>query len=89
MTHALQLQINITLICQLVVLKGGEPKLSYQPVTPRPTGYGNATATYICRTKIPSHTYAKHQYSYELEYESTMIIYIPTYKVQAHCYHRE
>jgi len=27
---------------------------------PRPTGYENVTATYICRAKIPSYTYAKH-----------------------------
>ena len=34
--------------------------------------------TYICRAKIPSHTYAKHQCRQKSEYESKMIIYIPT-----------
>jgi len=34
--------------------------------------------TYIHRKEIPSHTYAKHQYRQELEYGSTMVIYIPT-----------
>ena len=29
-------------------------------VTPHPTGYGDTTATYIRRVKIPSHTYVKH-----------------------------
>jgi len=31
-------------------------------VTPRPDGYGDATATYIRRSEISSRIYAKHQY---------------------------
>ena len=61
-TRALQLQINITLICRLVVLKMWESRLWYHPVTPRSRGYGDVTATYIRRSKIPSRIYAKHQY---------------------------
>jgi len=34
-------------------------------VMPRPIGYGDATATYIRRSKIPSHIYVKHQYMQE------------------------
>jgi len=49
-------------------------------VTPRSGGYGNVTATYICRSEIPSHIYAKHQYKQESECESTVIIYIQTEK---------
>ena len=30
-------------------------------VTPRPHEYGDTTATYIRRTEIPSHMYAKYQ----------------------------
>jgi len=40
-------------------------------VTPRPDGYGDATAMYIHRTKISSHIYVKHQYRPKSEYEST------------------
>jgi len=29
---------------------------------PRSRGYGDVTSTYICRSKIPSCIYAKHQY---------------------------
>ena len=32
-------------------------------VTPRSGGYGDATATYIRRSEIPSRIYAKHQYN--------------------------
>ena len=46
-------------------------------LTPCPTGYGDATATYIRRAKIPLHTYTKHQHRQESEYGSTMLIYIP------------
>jgi len=49
-------------------------------VVPRSYGYEDATATYICRSEIPSHIYAKHQYMQESECESTMVIYIPTEK---------
>ena len=46
---------------------------------PHPTGYGDATVTYILRVKISSYTYAKQvMYSQELEYESTVVLYIPT-----------
>ena len=31
-------------------------------VTPRSCGYGDVTATYIRRSKIPSRIYIKHQY---------------------------
>ena len=37
-----------------------EPRLRYHPVTPRSRGYGDVTATYIRRSKIPSRIYAKH-----------------------------
>jgi len=49
-------------------------------VTPRSRGYGDVTATYIRRSKIPSRIYTKHQYKEESEYESTEVIYIPTEK---------
>ena len=55
-TCALQLQINISLICQLVVPKMWEPKLWYHPVTPRSRGYGVVTVTYIRRSEYP-HVY--------------------------------
>ena len=54
-----------------------EEEFPSKGVTPRSLGYGNVTVTYICRTKIPSQMYAKHQYMQESECESTMIIYIP------------
>jgi len=38
-----------------------EPKLWYHPVTPRFHGYGDVTATYIRRSELPSHIYAKHK----------------------------
>ena len=40
-------------------------------VTLRSRGYRDVTATYICRSKIPSRIYAKHQYRQESEYGST------------------
>ena len=46
-------------------------------VMPRSYGYGDATAMYIRKVKIPSHMSAKHQYRQESEYGSTMLIYIP------------
>ena len=49
-------------------------------VTPRSRGYGDVTATYIRRSEIPSHIYAKHQYRQESECGSTVVIYIPTEK---------
>ena len=49
-------------------------------VTPRTRGYGDVTATYIRRTEIPSHIYAKHQYRQESECESIVVIYIPKEK---------
>ena len=36
--------------------------------------------TYICRSKIPSHIYAKHQYIQESEYGSTWSTIHPTYE---------
>ena len=57
-------------------------------VTPRSGGYGDVTATYLRRAKIPSHIYAKHQYKKESEYESTVIIYILVIMTQVHSYHR-
>ena len=47
---------------------------------PRSRGYGDVTATYIRRSKIPSRTYTKHQYKEESEYGSTEVIYIPIEK---------
>ena len=38
-------------------------------MAPRSHGYGDATATYICRSEIPSRIYAKLQYRQELEAE--------------------
>ena len=35
---------------------------STENVTPRSRRYGDVTATYIRRVKIPSRIYAKHQY---------------------------
>jgi len=56
------------------------PKLWYQPVTPRFHGYGDATATYIRRSELPPHIYAKHQYRQESEYGSKWcIIHSNTY----------
>ena len=43
-------------------------------------GYRDSTATYIRRAEIPSYMYTKHQYMQESEYESKVIIYIPTEK---------
>ena len=45
-------------------------------VTPRSHGYRDVTMTYIRRSKIPSHIYAKYQYMQESEYGSTVIIYM-------------
>ena len=88
-TRALQLQINTSLICQLVVLRMLEPRLWYHPVTPRSGGYGDVTATYIRRLEIPSRINAKHHYMQELECGSTMIIYISAEITQVYGYHRE
>ena len=49
-------------------------------VTPRSRGYGDVTATYIRKSKIPPRIYTKHQYRQELECGSTVIIYIPIEK---------
>ena len=49
-----------------------------QIVTTRPVGYEDTTVTYICKKKILSHMYAKHQCREESEYESIVVIYIPT-----------
>ena len=46
-------------------------------VTPQSRGYGDVTATFIRRVKIPSHMYGKYSYRQESEYESTVVIYIP------------
>jgi len=51
-----------------------------ESVTPRSSGYGDITATYIRMSEIPSRIYAKHQYMHESEYGSTAVIYIPTEK---------
>ena len=40
-------------------------------VTPRSGGYGDATATYIRKSEVPSRMYAKHQYKKKSEYGST------------------
>jgi len=58
-------------------------------VTSRSGGYGDVTATYIRRSKIPSCIYAKHQHRQESECESTVVIYILTEITQVHGYHRE
>jgi len=42
---------------------------------PRSGGYGDATATYIRRSEIPSRIYAKYQYRQVKEYGSTWHIY--------------
>ena len=52
----------------------------FYTVTPRSHEYGDVTATYIHRSKIPLRIYAKLQYRKESEYESTVVIYIPTEK---------
>ena len=39
-------------------------------VAPRSYGYGDVTATYIRKSEIPSHIYAKHQYNQESEAEA-------------------
>ena len=57
-------------------------------VTPRSRGYGDVTAIYIRRSKIPSHIHTKHQYKQKIEGESTVVIYISTIIVQVYCYHR-
>ena len=57
-----------------------EPRLRYHLVAPRSCGYGDVTATYICRSEIPSRIYAKHQYRQKSEYGSTVVIYILTEK---------
>ena len=49
-------------------------------MTPLPHGYGDVTTTYIRRSEIPSHIYAKYQYRKESEFESTVVMYIPTAK---------
>ena len=40
-------------------------------VTPLSRGYGYVTVTYIYRSEILSHIYAKYQYIKKSEYEST------------------
>ena len=55
---------------------------------PGSCGYEDVTATYICRVKILSHIYAKHQYRKESEYGSTVVIYIPAITTQIYSYHR-
>ena len=62
-----------SILSQLLILK----TVWSRTVTPRSRGYGNVTATYIHMVEIPSHMYAKHQYIQELEYGSTLVIYIP------------
>ena len=49
-------------------------------MTPRSCGYGDVTATCICRSEMPSRIYAKYQYRQESECGSTVVIYIPTEK---------
>ena len=51
-THALHLQINLSLICRLGVLKMWERRLWYHPAMPRPGWYENVTATYIRRENM-------------------------------------
>jgi len=53
---------------------------SSYPVTPRSCGYENVTVTYICRSRIPSHIYAKHQHKKESEHESMWCIIQSTYE---------
>jgi len=65
-----------------------EPRLWYQPVAPRSGGYRDATATYIRRSEIPLHIYAKHQYRQESEAEAQGNIH-SNRKVQIHGHHRE
>ena len=49
-------------------------------VTSRSHGYRDVTAMYIRKSKILSRIYAKHQYRQESEFESIVVIYIPTEK---------
>jgi len=54
----------------LQTARGTKPAWIHKPdtrhnsnnVTTRSRGYGDVTTTYIRRSKIPSHIYAKHQY---------------------------
>ena len=65
--------------------------MAFEPTThtvkPRSRGYGDVTVKYR-RADIPSHTYTKHQYMQELEYESIVVIYILAIIAQVHSYHR-
>ena len=49
------------IIIEIGVHEAKEP-VACRGVTPRIPGYRDVTATYICRSKIPSRIYAKHQY---------------------------
>jgi len=64
---------------------GGEGR---SDVTPRSSGYGDVTATYICRSEIPSRIYAKHQYRQESKYGSTWCIIHSNILVQLQSYHQ-
>ena len=50
-------------------------------VMPRSRGFGDITVTYIRRSEIPLHIYAKYQYRQESECESTRVIYISNHRV--------
>ena len=54
--------------------------LWYQPIAARSYGYGDTTATYICRALVPSRMYSKNQYNTGVRVWNYVIIYIPTQK---------
>jgi len=60
----------------------------HNTITPWSRRYGDVTAMYICRSKVPSHIYAKHQYRQELEYESMWCIIHSNIWIQLQSYHR-
>ena len=55
---------------------------------PCPGRYEDATATYIRRTKVPSHMYAKHQYSAGVRVQKNGGNIYYNKKIQVHKYHR-
>ena len=56
-------------------------------VMPRSHGYGDVTATYIRRSEIPSHIYAKHQCRQESEFGNTWCIIHSNIWIQLESYH--
>ena len=62
--------------------------LTTTTVTPRSRGYGDVTAMYIRRSKIPSRIYAKHQYRQVSKYRSKWCIIHSNQRVPLQSYHR-